>query len=270
VDSVIKVVLVDDNRCMLWGLRNLIDGERPRMEVAEVAFRASDVVRIVKQHRPDVVLLEPDIEGQTGLRLVRPIREECGAKIIILTGIRDPGLHESAILEGAHGLLLKADPEEVIVRAISAVHAGELWLKREMTARLLGRMTSGRSPPYRSSNPLCNGQFTPSEIRVIAAAVKYRGAPNKVLANTLHISAHTLRNHLSTIYGKLGIHRRLDLVLYAMQLEEQAGGSLWPDQPVTQIQLAPVRNASAAVPAAPAGMPVRKEGLRAVSGRAAT
>ncbi|MCI3952856.1 MAG: regulatory protein, partial [Burkholderiales bacterium] len=56
-----------------------------------------------------------------------------------------------------------------------------------------------------------------AERKIVAAVVHQRSAPNKVIAATLHISEHTLRNHLSAIYGKLGVNRRVDLVLYAME-----------------------------------------------------
>jgi two-component system, NarL family, nitrate/nitrite response regulator NarL len=221
VDSPIKVLVVDDNACMVLGLKHLIDSERPAMVLADTVTRAGDVLRSVRQHQPDVVLLEIDVGEESGLELISLVNEGGAAKIIIFTGNRNAALHEQAILAGAHGLVLKSEPVNVVLRAIEAVHAGELWLKRDVTAKIVGMMTAAY---HQSSPPHCNSLFTPSETRVVAAAVKFRGAPNKIIADVLHMSPNTFRNHLSAIYLKLGIHRRLDLVLYGIQhgLAEQA------------------------------------------------
>jgi DNA-binding NarL/FixJ family response regulator len=184
------------------------------MVLADTVSRTGDVLRSVRQHRPDVVLLEIDVGEGAGLELISLVNEGGAAKIIIFTGNRNASLHEQAILAGAHGLVLKSEPVNVVLRAIEAVHAGELWLKRDVTAKIVGMMTAAY---HQSSPPHCNSLFTPSETRVVAAAVKFRGAPNKIIADVLHMSPNTFRNHLSAIYLKLGIHRRLDLVLYGIQ-----------------------------------------------------
>ncbi len=217
MQDTIRVLLGDGHRCTLWGLKTLIDAEKPRMEVATTAWRPADVLAGVRKHQPDIVLLELDIDGQSGLQLIGPVRDYSAAKIIIFTGVRDTDLHEQAILAGAQGLVLKSEPAELVVRAIERVHAGELWLKRQLTARLIARMTAARPRTRREGDWLSGANLTRTEMRVIEAAVKYKGAPNKVIAETLRISSHTLRNHLSAIYTKLGIHRRLDLILYGME-----------------------------------------------------
>ena len=214
VETSIKIVVVDDNACMVWGLSHLIDVQQQRILIAETVSRACDVSRSVRQHHPDVVLLEIDMAEEFTSELIGLVSENCAAKIIIFTGNRDPARHEKAILAGAHGLVLKSEPIDVVFRAIKAVHAGELWLKRDFTARILAMMAAAY---HHSLTPRGDALFTPSENRVIAAAVKYRGAPNKVIADVLHMSANTFRNHLSAVYSKLGIHRRLDLVLYGLQ-----------------------------------------------------
>lgn len=214
MDSPIKVLVVDDNACMVWALKHLVDSQTPPMRVVDTVSKRCDVLQSVRQHQPDVVLLEIVLEEQSGIDLITVVNEACSAKIIIFTGVRDPAAHDRAILSGAHGLVLKSDPVDVVLRAIKAVHAGELWLKRNVTAKIVGILAAAY---HHSFSPVSNSVFTPSEMRVISAAVKYRGAPNKVVANLLHMSPNTFRNHLSTIYAKLGIHRRLDLVLYGIQ-----------------------------------------------------
>lgn len=117
-------------------------------------------------------------------------------------------------MAGASGLVHKCEPAEVILKAIQHVHAGELWLDRATIGRVFASLSGGAARgnaagPYES--------LTPAELRVMLEVLRQKSAPNKVIADALHISAHTLRNHLASIYGKLGLKRRLDLVLYALE-----------------------------------------------------
>jgi two-component system, NarL family, nitrate/nitrite response regulator NarL len=214
VHPVIKVLLVDDHESILWGLQKLIDGENQRMQVVGIATNSRDALEIARTQQPDVVLLDLDLGEEKGLDLVAPLGAQFGAKVIILTGLRDTAVHESAVMRGACGLIHKSERAEVILKAISHVHAGELWLDRATTARVFASLSrQGDRDIFTSQNPALTGR----ERWVVQAVVKHGGAPAKVIADALHISGHTLRNHLTSIYGKLGVHRRLDLVLYAME-----------------------------------------------------
>lgn len=109
----------------------------------------------------------------------------------------------------------KAEPADVILKAIAHVHGGEVWLDRITTGKVFasrfgaGRVANGPSAAIAA--------LTKAERRIIAAVVKYKGAPGKVIADALHMSDHTLRNHLTSIYSKLGVHTRLDLVMHALE-----------------------------------------------------
>ncbi|HWI14790.1 MAG TPA: response regulator transcription factor [Burkholderiales bacterium] len=210
----ISVMLVDDHRSVLWGLEKLIDGEKPRMRVVNTATCTAEALSGARQHSPDVILLDLDLGGESGMTLIAKLRAFCDAKVVILTGMKNTEVREQAMVEGAAGVVLKSEPAQVILNAIERVHSGELWLDRNTTARVfatLARRNGARSQPQPED------LLTTSERRVVAVVVRHKGAPNKVIADALHISGHTLRNHLASIYGKLGIHRRLELVLYAME-----------------------------------------------------
>ena len=98
----------------------------------------------------------------------------------------------------------------MILKAIERVH-GEPWLDRTAMGRVLQTLSRRQveQPPHAG--------LTAAERKIVAAVVRQRSAPNKVIAAALHISEHTLRNHLASIYGKLGINKRVDLVLHAME-----------------------------------------------------
>jgi DNA-binding NarL/FixJ family response regulator len=208
----IRVLLVDDHRSVLWGLAKLIESARPALELVDVATCPSEALLATQKHRPHVVLLDLDLGGQSGLDLVPQLASQ--AAVLILSGLRDPESLERAVVDGARGVIHKSEPAELILKAIERVHAGEPWLDRTAMGRVLQRL-SRRSAA--KSEPPRHASLTPAEHKVVAAVVRQRSAPNKVIAAALHISEHTLRNHLTAIYGKLGVGRRIDLVLHAME-----------------------------------------------------
>jgi DNA-binding NarL/FixJ family response regulator len=211
VQRPIRVMLVDDHRSMLWGLRKLIEGDAPRMQVVCAAGTRSEAVSGVREHKPDVVLLDLDLGEDSGLDVIRELAAPDGAKFIVLTGARDSVAREQAVRAGARGLIHKSEPAEVILRAIASVQAGDLWFDRATLARLHDAFCGSRG-----ASPEPASVLTLAERRVVAAVVRHKSAPNKVIADELCISTHTLRNHLASIYDKLRLHRRLDLVLYAL------------------------------------------------------
>jgi DNA-binding NarL/FixJ family response regulator len=164
----------------------------------------------MQQHRPDVVLLDLDLGKENGLALVPQLA--ASAAVLILTGLREEGLAEKAILAGARGVVHKAEPAEVVLKAIVRVHAGEPWVDRGTMGRLLTTVSRARQAPVESD-------LTAAERKVVAAIVQNKSAPNKAIAARMRISEHTLRNHLTSIYDKLGIRGRVALVLHAMEHE---------------------------------------------------
>ena len=208
----IKVLLVDDHRVVLWGLEKLIDGARPQIEVIAVATCKSEALAAMQKQRPDVVLLDLDLGTESGLDLIPQLAHQ--AAVLIVSGTRDPALRERAMVAGARGVVHKWEPAAVILKAILHVHAGEPWLDRSTMGRVLQTLSSRQQGAQPQS---LQASLTLAERKVVAAVVKHRSAPNKVVAAGLHISEHTLRNHLSAIYGKLGINRRVDLVFHAME-----------------------------------------------------
>jgi two-component system, NarL family, nitrate/nitrite response regulator NarL len=210
----IRVLLVDDHRSVLWGLRKLIEAAAPQFQLAEAASCRRDALRAFAEHRPDVVVLDLDLGEDNGVDLIGELRTLAEVNVLVLTGARDAETRERAVLAGARGLVHKSEPAEVILDAIASVHAGELWLDSPTIAKLFRRLSGARRD---EPSAAANGTLTPAERRVIRAVLQHKGAPNKVIASALNISEHTLRNHLASIYDKLGVHHRLDLVLYAME-----------------------------------------------------
>ena len=222
----IRIVLIDDHRTVLWGIEKLIQSSAPRMQVVATATCRAEALAAIARHNPDIVLLDLDLGDENGLELIEEVRALSGAKVVILTGLRDAAIGERAVMAGARGLVRKIESAEVILQAIERVHGGEIWLDRGTTAKILSSLWDGERAPGGAGASI-GSKLTAGEREIVAAVTEYKGAPNKVIAGALNISSHTLRNHLASIYNKLGVHRRLDLVLYAMQhgLDKRARNS---------------------------------------------
>ena len=131
------------------------------------------------------------------------------AQIIVLTGSVDAGLHRRVVAQGAKGLLQKDCSPEILIRAIECVYAGEVWIERAMMASVLAEIAqTGNSPTTPQTMPL-----TLREHEVIALLCE--GLPNRQISSRLSISETTVRRHLTTIFAKLGVTDRLELVIYA-------------------------------------------------------
>jgi DNA-binding NarL/FixJ family response regulator len=216
-DTPIRVLLVDDHKMMLWGLERLIDGEKPRMQVIGTATNKIEVFAFLKLSKPDVVLLDLDLNGENSLDFLEELLQESRARILVLTASHDPVVHQRAIINGASGIVLKSENAEVILRAIKSVHAGELWFDRAATSRLL-RSLNAPVPTFSKATQLSKiATLTPKERQVISAMAIIPGARNKAVADRLCMSEHTLRNHLTGIYAKLGLENRLELCMYAIE-----------------------------------------------------
>ena len=213
----IRVLLVDDHKTMLWGLERLIESENPRMQVIGKATNKAEIFAILKLSKPDVVLLDIDLNGDNSLDFLEELLQESQARVLVFTGLQDPVVHQRAIINGASGVVLKNENADVILRAIKYVHAGELWFDRAATSRLL-RSLNAPVPTFNKANQLNKiATLTPKERQVITAMALIPGARNKVVADRLCMSEHTLRNHLTGIYAKLDLENRLELCMFAIE-----------------------------------------------------
>jgi DNA-binding NarL/FixJ family response regulator len=211
----IRVFLIDDHRSILWGLEKLIDSGTPAMRVVGSATNCADALKLLDQAAPDVILLDMDLGRENGLDAIPQLLAKSTAKILVLTGLRDKTVLDKAVLAGARGLVEKEAPAETILTAIARVHEGQLWLDRAATGRLFVEFSRKGAAPAADPEQQSISTLTDRERQIIVATVTYAGATAKVIAEKLHISEHTLRNHLTSIYDKLGVANRLELFAYA-------------------------------------------------------
>jgi DNA-binding NarL/FixJ family response regulator len=202
-------MVVESHQLILWALTKLINGHRPMMEVVSIANSQSDALLQIPVADPDVVLLRHESTA-------KPLPEALitGRRtLLFLEDVTEDTL-ESSVRCGAHGLLSRRSSADEIIKAIEKTNEGELWFGREATSLALQVMRRAREQPAPASPKSHFGQLTPRERKVLHAVVDNKVRTNKDLAKQLFISESTLRNHLSSIYQKLGVGNRLDLYVY--------------------------------------------------------
>ena len=214
----IRVMIVDDHKSILWGLERLVESASPRMVVTGTAASCAEMLSVVVTARPDVILLDLDLDGQNSADSLPDLLRLTNAQVLILTGGRDFAFHQAALMKGARGVIGKDENADVLLHAIERVYAGEVWVNRMMMGKLLESMSAnaGKGP---SADPEAAkiASLTPREREIVGAIVRSRNEKSLEIADSLHISEHTLRNHLTLIYEKLGVRNRLDLFAYAME-----------------------------------------------------
>src|SRR5512139_1692662 len=137
----IKVMLVDDHQSLLWGLSKLIEGAAPAFELVGAASHPDEALETARRTRPDVVLLDLDLNGRSSFDILPELLAQRGVKALILSGHRDPLLRQQAMMLGASGFVGKDQPAQTILTAIERVQAGEIWLDRASVGQVLSALT---------------------------------------------------------------------------------------------------------------------------------
>lgn len=212
-EPMIRLLLVDDHDIVRSSLRLLLESH-PRMCVVGEAGGRVAAVEAARATPPDIVLLDLDLDGESGLDLLPELRRAApAARIVVLTGKRDARLHRQAVQAGAAGLVLKGHKTQVLMQAIETVAAGRVWLDTELISGVVGEAAEAPAEPNPEATKIA--ALTERELQVISLICE--GLQNKQIASRLSISENTVRHHLTSIFKELGIDGRLELVIYAYQ-----------------------------------------------------
>jgi DNA-binding NarL/FixJ family response regulator len=215
----IRVLLADDHAVTLWGLRQVIESASPRMMVSGTAASCTELLSHPALAATDVVLLDLSLRDASAIDCVPQLVSEAGVKIVVLTGDLNPARHRDAVLSGARGVVLKSQPVDTVIEAIERVHAGEVSFDGSLMSMLLNSVPGlvAGSPAQQDVHARRVDSLTPKERQVVSSLVQHRGAKSLAVAEALGMSEHTLRNHLTVIYSKLGVHGKLNLYVYAIE-----------------------------------------------------
>jgi DNA-binding NarL/FixJ family response regulator len=215
----IRIVVADDHPIFRDGLCKLLSLE----EDFEVVAQASDgrqVLEVLQQLEPDILLLDLKMPGMDGLATLQRLQAmKNKTRVIVLTASDDKNEFVQAMKLGTSGIVLKQTATDLLIKSIRKVHDGEIWLDSHTTAEVIRRFVSADetapavahqpAPRERERSPLSQRE------REIVALVA-QGFKNKEMAEKMFISEQTVKNHLHNIFDKLGVSDRLELALYAI------------------------------------------------------
>ena len=210
----IRIMIVDDHAVIRTGLRMLIEQDQT-MNVVAMAGTRAEALLLATQEQPDIILLDLMLGDEDGLEFLPTLCEMSPrSRVLVLTGVQTTESHRSAIRRGAMGIVLKQQAAELLLKAIQKVHAGEVWIDRSMMGSVLEDVRTERNQAP-SVEETKIARLTPREREVVALVSE--GLKNKLIGERLYISETTVTHHLSSVFSKLEVSDRLELIIYAFR-----------------------------------------------------
>lgn len=208
----LRILLVDDHALFRSGLRLLLQQEAGFEIVAEAAD-GLDAIKRAQQLSPDVVLLDlnmPGLSGLEALQLIKQDRPQC--TVLILTVSEEGDELAQALRGGASGYLLKNMDADALIQSIHKAAAGTPVIADIMTAKLVAQL---QKPPARSTADTNIEQLTPREREILQSLA--RGESNKEIARRFNLAESTVKIHVQSILKKLKLSSRVQAAVYAVE-----------------------------------------------------
>lgn len=202
----IRVLLADDHAVVRQGIRQFLEASG-EIEVVAEAGDGEEGLRLIRQHLPDVAVLDIQMPLRSGIELARAIRaERLPVGVLILTAFDDEPYIRAVLQAGANGYVLKTADAEDIVEAVRTVREGKSVLDPAIGRQLISR--------FSGEPPLVADALTERELEVLRLAA--RGYTNKAIGVQLSISDRTVQGHLAKVFGKLHAASRTEAVMRAV------------------------------------------------------
>jgi two-component system nitrate/nitrite response regulator NarL len=211
----IRVGIIEDHAIFRSGIRVLL-ASQPGIEVVGDAIDRKGAFELAHRESPDIFLVDIHLATESAVDFLEELLAFSGGKAILLTGIDSEEEIQRAIEAGASGLVYKGEAPELLFRAIERVHAGEAWLSRSLLSSALRRLRTRRSDQTKNDPDIAKLAKLTAREREIAALVT-SGLSRKRIAEKLFVSECTVRNHLTSIFGKLEVANQLELVFFAQR-----------------------------------------------------
>ena len=207
VELPIRIIVADGQPVFALGVRALL-ADDDSLEIVAEARDGEDALRLVERHRPDVLLLDLAIARISGLEVLNRIAAlKVPTRTVIVTASIDRGEMRTAVMRGAHGVLLKNMASELLGKCVRQVMKGEYWIGRESVGDLIDALRN----PIQGEDA---SGLSHRERDIVKAVVK--GASNKDIAWQLGLGEQTVKNHLRRIFAKLKVANRVELAVHAM------------------------------------------------------
>jgi len=204
-----KILIVDDHPIVREGLIRLIQRQGD-LEVCAEAETAADTLRLIRQHQPDLAIVDLALKDRNGLDLVKDLKSHFAKLPILMLSMHDESLYaERALRAGALGYVMKQEATETVILAIRRVLAGQIYLSEKISSRLLGTFVSGTDSGTGSSYD----RLSDRELEVFELIGQ--GLGTRQIAEKLHLSVKTIEAYREHIKEKLKLQNASELTLHA-------------------------------------------------------
>lgn len=212
----IKILICDDQSLFREALRTLLSSYSDLNVIGEAA-NGEEALRQAVSLSPDVILMDLRMPVMDGVEATRRITQlGKGIRVIVLTTFDDDETVFDGLRAGAVGYLLKDVSSEKLIEAIQAAYNGDYFLLPSITAKVVSEFSKISKPARKQKEEMITDPLSPREIEILRVVAT--GASNKEIAEQLFISEGTVKNHLSSILGKLGVRDRMQAILKAKEL----------------------------------------------------
>lgn len=209
----IRILLIDDHTLFRSGIRLLLQRQTD-FEVVDEAADGLEGIKLAKRHQPDVILLDLNMPGLSGLETLQLLVQDLpDAAVVVLTVSEEADELKAALRDGARGYLLKNIEAETLVAGVRRAAAGEPVISDSMTAKLVAHF---RAPEKAATTATpAPDRLTPREREIVQGLA--RGESNKEIARTLDVAESTVKIHVQNILKKLNLTSRVQVAVYAVE-----------------------------------------------------
>lgn len=200
-----RLLVADDHPIVLEALLDML--KRAGHEILGTATDGDQALRSIKLLQPDAAILDVTMPGKSGTEVLCALRAE-GSRVpvVLLTGTLEDATLLQAVRANVDGIVLKESATDMLLVCLSAVQAGRQWIDREAMARALQLLAQGADLP----------RLTPRQTDILALVA--RGMRNREIAEELGMSEGTVKAHLSSVFEKVGVSSRTELMVRARDL----------------------------------------------------
>jgi DNA-binding NarL/FixJ family response regulator len=210
-NSIIKLMLIGDYSIFRSALRMLLETDR-RLRVVGEAAQPETAADIISEERPDLIIV--DMSDFGGQRLL-PFVQQAKVPTLVMVSQLDVGIYQKCLSIGVKGLILKEESADMLFKAIEKIHNGEIWFDRTIMGETIRQLVVEKQFVQDSPSTENRAVLTDREKQVVELICK--GMKNKGIAERLFITETTVRHHLTSVFSKLDISSRLELVIYAFR-----------------------------------------------------
>lgn len=218
----IRLMLVDDQKLLVKSLKRVIESMDDNMTVVATASDGNEALELLKSVQPDILLLDVRMPGMDGVETARHVSTRYPKiQIVMLTTFDDDDYIKEALKYGVVGYILKDIEPTDLISCIRAIDSGSVLISPSVAAKLFNQIQhfekkeKNNTITEADSIPPWMKSLSPRERDVLKLIAK--GLTNRQIADKLFIAEQTVRNHVSIIYSKLGVHNRISTMKLAME-----------------------------------------------------